>query len=169
MKTNRILAGTLALVLVAGLGTPAFAQFYTGTATQGLAGSTSVTTPQQNLGCNLITFEGIPETNLIGTIGAATFSADVGALIDADAPGGSGSFANEPSPDTVALDFGFTGPGPTTVTFSSPVEKVSFFYSGLVAGSVDFLDAGGVVLATVPMPVTPDGPGVVTEVEPASP
>ncbi len=154
MINNRLLAGTLALVLIAGLGSPAFAQFGTGSGTPGPSGTTSVTTTQQaNLLCTLVDFEGVGDLNPVGTIGDATFSANTIGFVDSDAGGTCTGCANEPSPDTVAIDL--LGPSPMTVTLANPAVQVSFFYSAFQAGTVDFLDGGGGVLATIPLPATP--------------
>lgn len=70
---------------------------------------------------------------------------------DADA-GGSGNFANEPSPDTIVFFIGGTG-----VVMNVPTgmqDGFSFFYSSVASASVtvyDGLDATGTVLATLPL------------------
>jgi len=164
MKASKLLVGTIALVLVAGMVTPAFAQFGTGSGTPGPSGTTSVTTTQQaNLLCSLVDFEGVGDLNPVGTIGDATFSANTIGFVDSDAGGTCSGCANEPSPDTVAVDL--SGPS-IIVTLANPAVQVSFFYAAFQAGSVDFLDGGGGVLATIPLPATPLVAGLICSSKP---
>ena len=66
-----------------------------------------------------IDFEGLGDQQVIGTIiPGVTFSSNCLSLVDFDA-GGSGNFANEPSPDTIA--FFLTGNG-CTITFTDPIS-----------------------------------------------
>ncbi len=82
-----------------------------------------------------------------------TFGPDALALIDADA-GGTGNFANEPSPDSIA--FFLTGPGVIMNVANGFTTGFSFFYSGdFVVGSVtvyDGLNGTGNLLATLELP-----------------
>lgn len=88
----------------------------------------------------------------LGSVGPdynITFGSDALALIDADA-GGSGNFANEPSPDTIA--FFLSGPGVVMNVLNGFTTGFSFWYTSYPAGSVnvyDALDGGGNLLATV--------------------
>jgi len=79
-----------------------------------------------------------------------SFGSDALALIDADA-GGSGNFANEPTPDTIA--FFLTGPGVVMNVPGGFEVGFSFFYTSVsYSGSVtvyDGLDGTGNVLAVL--------------------
>lgn len=100
---------------------------------------------QQGETCTFIDFEGLGDNQEIGTVSGepnVTFATGWLALIDADA-GGSGNFANEPSPDTVAyVPAGAYGP----IDFDEGVQFAQFFY----------------VASAISLPVTLtafDGPG----------
>lgn len=76
--------------------------------------------------CNFIDFEGLVNFAAVGTVAGTpgvTFGASWLGLIDADA-GGSGNFANEPSPDTTA--FFLTPADP--IDFDTGVESMEIFY-----------------------------------------
>jgi hypothetical protein len=112
----------------------------------------------------VLTFEGLQDEEPIsdfyngGTGGAGSgpgpnfgigFGLDALALIDSDA-GGSGNFANEPSPDTIA--FFLTGPGVVMNVAAGFEDGFSFFYSSGVVATVDVYDglnATGNLLASV--------------------
>lgn len=84
-----------------------------------------------------------------GTNYGISFGPNTLSLIDGDAPGGTGNFANEPSPSTVM--FFLTG---TAVLNYAPgfTTGFSFFYSSSTAASVlvyDGLDATGNLLAQI--------------------
>lgn len=84
-----------------------------------------------------------------GTNYGISFGPNALSLIDGDAPGGTGNFANEPSPSTVM--FFLTG---TAVLNYAPGFSTgfSFFYSSSTAASVlvyDGLDATGNLLAQI--------------------
>jgi len=160
LKINRLLAATLALVLIAGLGLPAFAQtadpLSTGDATPSPRGApVSSSSFQVNQACTLIDFEGVGNGNPVGTIGAATFGNAQG-NVDSDA-GGSANIANEPSPDTVMAPlFGTTF---ATVTLDNPVNEVRVFHSSNGPSELRVFNAANILLATIPLPKTPIGPG----------
>jgi hypothetical protein len=88
-----------------------------------------------------------------------TYGADALALIDADA-GGTGNFANEPSPSTTA--YFLTGPGVVMNVPAGFDTGFSFFYSSVdYAGSVtvwDGLDGTGNLLATLNLPALGTNP-----------
>jgi hypothetical protein len=89
-----------------------------------------------------------------------SFSPNALALIDADA-GGSGNFANEPSPDTIA--YFRTGPAATMNVPAGFIEGFSFYYTakgnpGYVR-VYDGLGGVGAILATLDLPLTPGGSG----------
>lgn len=88
------------------------------------------------------------------------FSPNALGIIDLDA-GGSGNFANEPTPDTIL--FFLTGAAATLNALNGFTEGFSFFYSSTnFVGSIDVysgLDATGDLLATLALPQTPEGPG----------
>lgn len=94
--------------------------------------------------CTVVTFEGVGDNQPVGTIAgpvSVTFGANWFGLVDSDA-GGSGNFANEPSPDTVAY---VTSGAPDPINFSSGINFVEIFY---VAGET-----------SIPMTLTAwDGP-----------
>jgi hypothetical protein len=82
----------------------------------------------QGADCTLVDFEGIGDVLPVGTIPGSveiSFGPSWFALIDSDA-GGSGHFANEPSPDAVAF---FGTPLPDPIDFSIPVRSVELWYS----------------------------------------
>ncbi|WP_448579005.1 PEPxxWA-CTERM sorting domain-containing protein [Thermaurantiacus sp.] len=99
----------------------------------------------------VLTFEGIGNLNPVGTFYAPNyiFSPATLAVVDADA-GGTGNFANEPSPNTIMFFLDANNaildvPGGFTTGFS-------FFYTSSTAASVTVYDAlGGTgnVLATL--------------------
>jgi len=78
--------------------------------------------------CNLVTFEGVPDFGPVGTIigdVAVTFGTSWLGLVDADA-GGSGNFANEPSPSTIAF---FLDQTDISIGLAPTVRFVSFWYT----------------------------------------
>jgi len=111
----------------------------------------------------VLSFEGLQDSEQIldfynggtGSLGSSGpnygigFGADALSLIDSDA-GGSGNFANEPSPDTIA--FFLTGPGVVMNVASGFDTGFSFFYSSTVVATVDVYDglnATGNLLGTL--------------------
>ena len=105
----------------------------------------------------VLDFEGIGDLNPVadfyngggGTNYGVSFSADTLAIVDADA-GGSGSFANEPSPDTVMF---FLNADNAVLNYAAGFKTgFSFFYSSSTAASVTVYDgvgATGNVLGTL--------------------
>lgn len=88
------------------------------------------------------------------------FSDNALTIIDFDA-GGTGNFANEPTPDTIL--FFLTGAAATLNVLNGFENGFSFFYTSTnFVGSIDVyseLDAMGDLLATLDLPMTPEGPG----------
>ena len=100
----------------------------------------------------LLDFEGVGDFNAVGNFYAAqgiTFSPDTLALVDSDA-GGSGSFANEPSADTVMF---FTNANNAILNVAAVLStEFSFFYSSSTAATVrvyDGLNGAGNVLGSL--------------------
>ncbi len=152
--------GSIIILSSLGLSQSAFAQtadpFSTGPATPVQRGSPSFSTSvQQSQVCTLINFEGVGNFNPVGTIGAATFSNARGS-VDSDA-GGTGGFANEPSPDTVMITFFQTTFA--TVILDNPANEIRVFHSSLGPSEMRVFNAANNLLATIPLPQTPIGPG----------
>jgi hypothetical protein len=99
----------------------------------------------------VLTFEGIGNLNPVGNFYAPeyTFSPATLALVDADA-GGSGNFANEPSPNTIMF---FQDANNAILNVNSGfTDGFSFFYSSAAAVSVRVysgLNATGDLLGTL--------------------
>ena len=74
-----------------------------------------------------ITFEGLANNEPVGAVNGVVFSPGWWALIDKDA-GGTGAFANEPSPSTAARISSTTleTDPDRRITFPEPVRSVSF-------------------------------------------
>lgn len=118
----------------------------------------------------VLTFEGGADSAPVGNLyngGAGgslgiTFSPNALTAIDADA-GGTGNFANEPSPSTAM--FFLTGSEATMNVAAGFTTGFSFFYTSFTAASVSVYDAlggvggGGNVLATLALFPTASGPG----------
>jgi len=126
-----------------------------------------VTTTEGSLICKTTGFEGAGQ-NPVGTINGVTFSANTLGLVDSDA-GGGGNFANEPSPDTII--FWSDGSASISATFSPPVSKVNFFYTGgdFIPGfptpgagviTLKAFDSSNNLLQTVTSPTTPVNNGL---------
>jgi len=105
----------------------------------------------RQVACNLIDFEGYADQESILTVLGppdVTFGPSWIALIDQDA-GGSGNFANEPSPDTSTV---YMAPEP--INFSEGVQYVEFYYSAaessipVTLNAWDGPDATGTIVAT---------------------
>jgi len=146
LKLNKLLAGILALVLIAGIGNQAFAQdaMITGTST-GTPNISALPTQITNGACVLIDFEGGADLVPIGTIGETTWGGTGETLIDSDA-GGNGNFANEPSPDTIAF---VPISGVMDVTLTNPASQVSWFYFADADETANVYDINDVLLATI--------------------
>jgi hypothetical protein len=129
MRSNAIGVLVCCLVVVA-LCTPQYVL-----ANQGLSNGKVVTPgtpanmqPNGVAGCNLITFEGLGDNQVIGVVPGpvtVTFGGSWLGLIDAD-NGGSGNFANEPSPYTIAY---FLDTNDISISLSPSVQYLEFFYT----------------------------------------
>lgn len=130
---------------------------------QGRAKSSGQTTPLQatsvenGLSCTTITFEGVGNLSGIPDFDGISSPGWLG-IIDADA-GGSGNFAFEPSPETIAFWLG-GAPGSRDIVFTTPVAKVEFLYSSFVTVQLEAFDEAGNVIATATGPANfNQGPG----------
>jgi hypothetical protein len=89
-----------------------------------------------------------------------TFSPNALSIVDRDA-GGTGNFANEPTPDTIL--FFLTGSAATLNYEGGFEDGFSFFYTSTnFTGSInvyDGLDATGDLIASLDLPMTAEGPG----------
>jgi len=151
------------MVMVSSLILPSYGQQLVTTAGESNPGPGVVVGVTQVNGqeCVVIDFEGVGDFAPVGTIstplGDAEFSANALGLVDTDA-GGSGPFANEPSPDTVI--FVFSGPDQViTMTLENLAEEVSWFYSAPDPSTVRIFDAGDNMIAEINQAGTPLGPG----------
>ena len=121
----------------------------------------------------VLTFEGLQDNEQVlqfynggaGSMGSVgpdfdiTFGSDSLALIDGDA-GGSGNFANEPSPSTIV--FFQSGPAVVMNVPNGFQDGFSFFYSAFEPATVtvyDGPDGTGNVLATLPLATNFDSGG----------
>ena len=100
----------------------------------------------------VIDFEGVGNLNPVGNFYASqgiVFSEDTLALVDSDS-GGSGNFANEPSPNTIMF---FTNSNNAILNYAAGFQTgFSFFYTSSVATSVtvwDGVDGAGNLLGTL--------------------
>lgn len=105
----------------------------------------------------VLTFEGVGDLNAVGEFyngGAGgnlgvSFSPETLAVVDAD-DGGSGNFANEPSPNTIMF---FLDANNAILNYASGFDTgFSFFYTSSTAATVtvyDGLDGTGNVLGTI--------------------
>lgn len=109
----------------------------------------------------LLTFEGVGDLNPIGSFYApvATFSSNALGIVDSDA-GGTGNFANEPSPSTIMYS-----PGGATITMDVPwsFSTLAFWYTNRgTTGTVGLytgLGGTGTLLGTYNLPGTGPGSG----------
>jgi hypothetical protein len=119
----------------------------------------------------VLTFEGLQDNEEVlnyydgglGSLGSSgpsygvTFVQNAQALIDSDS-GGSGNFANEPTPDTILY---FLTGGAVTMNYAAGFDTgFSFFYASLDTAFVNVYDglAGtGTLLATISLAATPVG------------
>jgi len=155
MNIQRLLAATLAIVLVMGISTPAFGETISsgsGSPTPG-TGAVATTSQTSSSTCVVIDFEGVGDLVPIGTIGDVTFSANGVGLVDLDA-GGTGNFANEPSPDTIMF-VAAGGANVITATLANPVQEISWNYVSINPGEIRVFGAGNVLLATIALPPIP--------------
>jgi hypothetical protein len=116
----------------------------------------------------LLTFEGVGNSVAVGNFYNGGTGGNLGiafgptalGLVDSDV-GGSGNFANEPSPSTVLY---FTsGNGAVMNIAAGFITGFSFYYSSVsLSGTVtvwDGLDASGTLLASLPLPALGSGCG----------
>lgn len=124
-KVFLVAAGFLLILTFSGLGYSSERFFMEGAGTKGVKtlGEPSL----RQAGITTITFEGVGNLNPVGTQSGVVFaSAWVGA-VDSDA-GGTGNFANEPSPDTAPSWDGTPTQVQTRITLPNAVNQVSFYY-----------------------------------------
>lgn len=99
--------------------------------------------------CSNIDFEGVGDLSAIPTFDGIASPNWLG-LIDFDA-GGSGNFAYEPSPSTIAFWLGGatgTGSSRDIVFQDAPVKKVSFYFASFVNIQVKAYNAAGDIVAS---------------------
>lgn len=113
-------------------------------------------------------FEGLGNQQSVGDYYAGdggpdfgvSFSPNALSIIDRDA-GGTGNFANEPTPDTIL--FFLTGTAATLNYAGGFEDGFSFFYTSTsFVGSIDVYDdlnATGNLIASLDLPMTAEGPG----------
>ncbi|KQW96704.1 hypothetical protein ASC94_07690 [Massilia sp. Root418] len=95
--------------------------------------------------CTVITFEGVGDLAPIPVFDGISSPGWLG-IIDADA-GGTGNFAQEPSPQTIAFWLG-GDPGSRDIVMANKASKVEFYYASYVGVTMQALDEAGNVLAT---------------------
>lgn len=132
LNQNRIVRLSVALCVTGALCSPAWAQ------SPGISSDTSgpngspanpdgAVTRGNGTDCTFVDFEGVGNDQPVGTVSGVpevTFGASWLGLIDEDA-GGSGNFANEPSPDTVTYFLSSVDP----IDFDTGVQYVELYYS----------------------------------------
>ena len=112
---------------------------------------------EDGLICTIIDFEGVGNLSAIPVFDGISSPGWLG-LIDADA-GGSGNFAFEPSPQTIAFWLG-GAPGARDIVFETPVAKVEFFYASFVTVTLQAFDQNGVQVSSASGPPNfNQGPG----------
>lgn len=87
--------------------------------------------------CNTINFEGVGDLASIPAFDGVTSPGWIG-IIDLDA-GGSGNFAFEPSPQTIAFWLG-GAPGSRDIVIADPVSRIEFRYSSFVTVNMQAFD-----------------------------
>lgn len=100
---------------------------------------------EQGRQCTTIDFEGVGNLAAIPDFDGISSPGWLG-IIDADA-GGSGNFAQEPTPETIAFWLG-GDPGSRDIVMSNKASKLEFYYASSVTVTMQALDEAGVVLAT---------------------
>ncbi len=90
--------------------------------------------------CTTINFEGLGNGSSIPEFDGITSPGWL-ALIDFDA-GGTGNFAFEPSPSTIAFWLG-DPPGSRVIDFAKPASDISFFYTSFVDITLEAFDTDG--------------------------
>jgi hypothetical protein len=104
----------------------------------------AVTTDTPGRSCTLINFEGLGNESPIPEFEGISSPGWLG-LIDAD-DGGTGNFAYEPSPNTIAF---WLGVDPyRDILFSEPVSEVSFYFASSVDVQLEAFDSDGNSVAT---------------------
>src|SRR5450830_953008 len=96
--------------------------------------------------CTVINFEGVGNQAAIPEFDGIQSPGWLG-IIDADA-GGTGNFANEPTPETIAFWLGGNPGSRDIVMTKTPASRLEFYYASAVAVTMQALDDKGNVLAT---------------------
>ena len=131
MKLKSLILFLFTLSLMVGLSFPALSassnfNFYNRSSNVKTFGQSEILTPESVT----ITFEGVGNNHVVGTQSGVVFAAGWYA-VDSDA-GGTGSFANEPSPDTTAspgAGWGVPDQSLTRITLPNSSNQVSFYYT----------------------------------------
>ena len=103
------------------------------------------TTIENGRQCSLITFEGVGNLAPIPAFDGIQSPGWLG-IIDADA-GGTGNFAQEPSPQTIAFWLGGNASS-RDIVLTNKASKVEFYFSSAVQIRMEALDDTGAVLAS---------------------
>ena len=127
-KIFLVTASFLLILTFNGLGYSAERFFMEGTGTGTTGVKTSDESSFQQSGITTITFEGVGHLNPVGTQSGVVFASAWFGCVDFDA-GGTGNFANEPSPDTTASWFPVPTQAQTRITLPNAVSQVCFYYS----------------------------------------
>jgi hypothetical protein len=125
---KRLLFGACCVALISAFASGLGAQGISADPGRGPAGDPVLIESTRQAECSLIDFEGLLDNQPIGAVAGTpttTFGVSWLSLIDSDA-GGTGQFANEPSPDTVAYYLNTLDP----VDFDIPVQYVEVYYVG---------------------------------------
>lgn len=114
-----------------------------------LAGFLTVATAHAQSGqvCRTIDYEGIPNQQQVPAFNGVSAGGWVGGI--SYAAGGTAQFVNPPSGITVAV---FLNGQSNTITFSSPVTRVQYYYATAYAFTVTAYNTAGNVVATVNAP-----------------
>lgn len=96
--------------------------------------------------CTVINFEGVGNQAAIPEFDGIQSPGWLG-IIDQDA-GGTGNFANEPTPQTIAFWLGGNPGSRDIVMTKTPASRLEFYYASAVAVTMQALDDKGNVLAT---------------------
>jgi hypothetical protein len=124
-RTFSVPASFLLVVGLYGLGQCGESLLLGGVGTTGLKTAYDVSVAHP--GTNTITFEGVGDQAPVGIQSGAVFGSGWLCLVDSDA-GGTGNFANEPSPNTIAVPSSATTQAETRITLPDKVNQVSFYY-----------------------------------------
>ena len=101
------------------------------------------TTTEDGRQCSVITFEGVGNLAPIPEFDGIQSPGWLG-IIDADA-GGTGNFANEPSPQTIAFWLG-GDPSTRDIVLTNKASRVAFLFTSSVPVTMEALDETGAVL-----------------------